>query len=61
MNYAIVCNKKVIVSCSEQEAMLEFHSLQDLKGNMFEIVDSDFNKVILVNGKFVQEKPNGVH
>ena len=61
MNYAIVCNKKVVCSCSEQEAMLEFHSLQDLKGNMFEIVDSDFNKVILVNGKFVQEKSNGVH
>ena len=61
MNYAIVCNKKVVCSCSEQEAMLEFHSLQDLKENMFEIVDSDFNKVILVNGKFVQEKPNGVH
>lgn len=36
MNYAIVCNKKVIVSCSEQEAMLEFHSLQDLKKDMFE-------------------------
>ena len=61
MNYAIVCNKKVVCSCSEQEAMLEFHSLQDLKESMFEIVDSDFNKVILVNGKFVQEKPNGVH
>ena len=61
MNYAIVCNKKVVCSCSEQEAMLEFHSLQDLKENMFEIVDDDFNKVILVNGKFVQEKSNGVH
>ena len=61
MNYAIVCNKKVIVSCTEQEAMLEFHSLQDLKESMFEIVDSDFNKVTLVDGKFVQEKSNGVH
>ena len=61
MNYAIVCNKKVVCSCSEQEAMLEFHSLQDLKENMFEIVDDEFNKVILVNGKFVQEKANGVH
>ena len=61
MNYAIVCNKKVVCSCSEQEAMLEFHSLQDLKENMFEIVDDEFNKVILVNGKFVQEKSNGVH
>ena len=61
MNYAIVCNKKVVCSCSEQEAMLEFHSLQDLKKDMFEVVDDEFNKVILVNGKFVQEKPNGVH
>ena len=61
MNYAIVCNKKVVCSMTEQEAMLEFHSLQDLKESMFEIVDSDFNKVILVNGKFVQEKANGVH
>ena len=61
MNYAIVCNKKVVCSCSEQEAMLEFHSLQDLKESMFEIVDSDFNKVILIDGKFVQEKANGVH
>ena len=61
MNYAIVCNKKVIVSCSEQEAMLEFHSLQDLKKDMFEVVDDDFNKVILIDGKFVQEKANGVH
>ena len=61
MNYAIVCNKKVIVSCTEQEAMLEFHSLQDLKESMFEIVDDEFNKVILINGKFVQETTNGVH
>ena len=61
MNYAIVCNKKVVCSCSEQEAMLEFHSLQDLKENMFEIVDDEFNKVILIDGKFVQEKANGVH
>ena len=61
MNYAIVCNKKVVCSMTEQEAMLEFHSLQDLKESMFEIVDSDFNKVILIDGKFVQEKPNGVH
>ena len=61
MNYAIVCNKKVVCSCSEQEAMLEFHSLQDLKKDMFEVVDDDFNKVILINGKFVQEKANGVH
>ena len=41
--------------------MLEFHSLQDLKESMFEIVDDEFNKVILINGKFVQEKPDGVH
>ena len=61
MNYAIVCNKKVVCSCSEQEAMLEFHSLQDLKEGMFEVVDDDFNKVILIDGKFVQEKANGVH
>ena len=61
MNYAIVCNKKVVCLCSEQEAMLEFHSLQDLKKGMFEVVDDEFNKVILINGKFVQEKSNGVH
>ena len=61
MNYAIVCNKKVVCSMTEQEAMLEFHSLQDLKGSMFEIVDDEFNKVVLINGKFVQEKANGVH
>ena len=61
MNYAIVCNKKVVCSCSEQEAMLEFHLLQDLKKDMFEVVDDDFNKVILVNGKFVQEKSNASH
>lgn len=46
---------------TEQEAMLEFHSLQDLKGSMFEIVDDEFNKVVLINGKFVQEKSNASH
>ena len=61
MNYAIVCNKKVVCSMTEHEAMLEFHSLQDLKESMFEIVDDEFNKVILINGKFVQEKSNASH
>ena len=46
---------------SEQEAKLEYFNLGDLKVGMFEIVDEEFRKVTLIDGKFVQEKSNASH
>ena len=61
MTFSVICGSRVICSLTEQEAMLEFHALQDLKVGMFDIVDEEFRKVVLIDGKFVQEKSDGVH
>ena len=61
MTFSVICGSRVVCSLTEQEAMLEFHALQDLKVGMFDIVDEEFRKVVLIDGKFVQEKSDGVH